>query len=146
SQRRHALIKDGVGQVAGRPRADGGPGNGTDAVGDELGRAVGETDVHAARVITAGGDVGGVEGGQVAAVVAVVIGRDGVGVIGQPRQAAVILQAAVADAVGRRVVPGVAAEGVAHEHGLGVGFVEQRPDLGTGEAVARVVGGDQVDV
>src|SRR5262249_27386457 len=97
-------------------RADRLPDGEADRVVDELHVPVGEADVHAARMVAAGGDVGlrkvgGRVGGRatVAAVVALVVGRHRVGVVGRLGQALVLLAARVPDDAGRRVIPGVAA-------------------------------------
>src|SRR5262249_44807869 len=73
------LILTAVHHLAAGARAEGLPGGEVDVVANEVDRAVGETNVHAARVIAAGRDVGRGDGG-IATVVALVIGWHGVAV------------------------------------------------------------------
>src|SRR5262249_8970309 len=104
--------------------ADGLPNVEANTVGDEMDRAIREADVHAGGVVTAGRDVGS-GNRRVAAVIALVIGRDGVRVTPHLRDAPIVLQSAVANNTGRSIIPRVALVGVPLDEGRRIIFRDQ---------------------
>src|SRR5262249_25634611 len=127
------------------------PDGHVDPVRDEVGRAVGVQHVDAAGVVAARGHVAAVQPDAAYAVVALVVGRDRVRVVGGPHEGAVVLAPRVVKKGGRRVAlghRGVVAAGLGRVPGivvhggdaqLGVARVLAALDLGVHGRVAAAV-------